>query len=100
MKGIILALFGFLVVSSAHAGDAGFGLTSDSSVTRNVTALLQLRPKAADPLTLLIPYDRTEVRGGKPTIAYTVFRFTSRTTEFSLQPVLGSINGAQVQLTF
>jgi hypothetical protein len=89
-----------MAVSSASAGDIDFRLTNDSSLTRYSAAVLRPAPKTADPLAVLIPDNRAEVRGGKPTIAYTVFRLTSRSTDFSLQPVIGQINGAQVQLNF
>ena len=101
MKGIVLALCGlFVVVLSAAAAGDEFNLTNITSVTRDADGYIRTLAVSSNPVVLLVTDARTELRGGKPTIAYTVFRFTSQTAEFSVQPVIGSINGAQVQLSF
>ena len=101
MKGIALALFGFfvVVVSAAAAGD-DFNLTVTSTNSRDPAAMIWTPRNTSGPLALLVTDDRTEARGGKPTIAYTIWRFSSKTADVSVQPVIGSINGAQVRLNF
>src|SRR5438445_5456884 len=102
MKGIGLALFGLLLVavSSACAGDSDFGLANNSSLGRDPAAILLTAPKGSDSLVRLVTDDRIEALGTKPSVAFTVFRFTARSAEVSLQPIAGPINGAQVQLSF
>ena len=101
MKGIGFALFGFfvVVVSAAAAGN-DFDLTASSTNSRDPAAMIWTPKNTSGPLALLVTDDRTEVRGGKPTIAYTIWRFTSKSADVSVQPVIGSINGAQIQLNF
>lgn len=102
MKGIVLGLMGLLlgVVSAVRAGDTDFGLTTNPPSTRDPAAILRTAPKTSDALVRLVTDDRIEARGTKPSVAFTVFRLTSRSAELSLQPIAGPINGAQVQLNF
>jgi hypothetical protein len=102
MKGIVLGLFGLLLVavSAVRAGDNDFGLTNNPSLRRDPAAILRTAPKGSDSLVRLVTDDRTEARGTKPSVAFTVLRFTARSAEVSLQPIAGPINGAQLQLSF
>jgi hypothetical protein len=102
MKGIVLALLGFFlaVVSAAAAGDSDFVVTNDVFVTRDPAAIIRPVQKTSDPLVRLVTDDRIEALGRKPSIAFTVVRFTAKSAEVSLQPIAGPINGAQVQVSF
>jgi hypothetical protein len=104
MKGIVLAVMSLciLAVSSAGAGtDTEFGVTNNSA-TRGADPALMLRstPNQTARAAQLVSDNRLEVRGARPTVAYTIFRMNSKIGDVALQPVLGRINGAQLRLDF
>jgi hypothetical protein len=104
MKGVVLTLCGFVLgaASSWAAGnDVEFGVTNNDFSRRADPALILRTPKPADEVSArLVTDSRSEVRGARPSVAYTVFRLRSRLADVSLQPVLGRINGAQLHLDF
>jgi len=102
MKGMVLALLGFFlaVMSTAQAGSGDFALTNERSLTGDPASIITPVQKTSDPLVRLVTDDRIEALGRKPSIAFTVLRFSAKSAQVSLQPIGGPINGAQVQVTF
>jgi hypothetical protein len=104
MKGIVLVLLCLVVAvrpSTAAGGDMEFGVTNNSSSPGADPALmLRTYSPHGDLAARLVSDDRSEVRGARPSVAYTVFQINARFAHVSLQPVLGRINGAQVHLDF
>jgi hypothetical protein len=101
MKGTVLTLLGLLLgaVSSFGGTETEFAVSTNYSSVRDPAVML--RRVGEKPASVQRIADaQSEVRGSRPTVAYTLVRVDGRFAELSVQPVFGRINGAQLYVSF
>src|SRR2546421_8321022 len=103
MKRVVLALFGFSLLMASAFGESietEFSTGTNHSSNFDPALMLRTSPRTGTGSAELVTDERSEVRGSRPSVAYTVFRINSRYGDASIQPVLGRINGAQIRVEF
>src|SRR4051794_33876416 len=103
MKGIVLVLVGWFIVTASTFGESmavDFGISTNQVSPRDAALMLRVPLQRASPTAQFVFDSRSESRGSRPSIAYTLFRVDSRFMDASLQPIFGKINGAQMQLNW
>lgn len=105
MKGIVLILLSVVlmpVLAVAQTAQGDFSV-SPNSMADPAAMLIRKAPAQHNisPGQLLVAdQQETDTRESRPSVAYTIFSFDTRVAQVSVQPILGKINGAQLQLNW
>ena len=101
MRGFVLALVCLTVPVSAFCESlALFEFASPEPSFRDPALILRKPLQTTSGSVEIVSDSRSETRGSRPSVAYTLFRFDWQRADASIQPVFGRINGAQVKLTW
>jgi len=101
MKGLALVLLSFMAPVSvfSETASADFEFSANSPLTRDPMRVLRT-PVNIVKDSALVTDSRSEIRGSRPSVAYTVFRLEWQNVDAAVQPVFGRINGAQIKVNW